>query len=261
MADRDKILRYFRAGGDEELAVRLVDLAEQARKTSRFKVSEFLDPHGRNVAEIVAANFSGIRLETGGGFANPERAKAAFVADDFPGKIDFGLVCYLVKWDKRYYTLGHRDILGAFMGMGCVRDILGDIVLVPEGAQFVADKAFANYIESNLTEIGAAHVTLEQILPEQLHRREEKVKEITATVAALRLDAVAAAGYGISRSRMAEEIKSQNVKVNWKEAKNGAQAVSEGDVISFRGRGRVVLDEIRGLTKKGRCSITLKRYI
>ncbi|MBQ9636089.1 MAG: RNA-binding protein [Acidaminococcaceae bacterium] len=261
MADRDKILRYFKASGDEELAARLVDLAEHARKTSKFKVSEFLDPHGKNVAEIVAANFDGIRLEVNGGFANAERAKAAFVADGFGGTPDFGLICYLVKWDKRYYTLGHRDILGAFMGMGCAREILGDIVLVAEGAQFVADKVFANYIESNLTQIGAANVSLQQIGPEELQSREEKVKVITATVAALRLDAVAAAGYGISRSRMADEIKSQNVKINWKEAKNGAQAVAEGDVISFRGRGRVELAEIRGTTKKGRCSITLKRYM
>lgn len=74
MADRDKILRYFKASGDEELAARLVDLAEAARKTARYKVSEFLDPHGRNVADIVAANFEGIRLESDGGFANAERS-------------------------------------------------------------------------------------------------------------------------------------------------------------------------------------------
>lgn len=83
MADRDKILRYFKASGDEELAARLVDLAEAARKTARYKVSEFLDPHGRNVADIVAANFEGIRLESDGGFANAERSRIAFVAEDF----------------------------------------------------------------------------------------------------------------------------------------------------------------------------------
>ena len=38
MADRDKILRYFKAGGDEELAARRVDLAENARKTSRYNI-------------------------------------------------------------------------------------------------------------------------------------------------------------------------------------------------------------------------------
>lgn len=80
-------------------------------------------------------------------------------------------------------------------------------------------------------------------------------------MADLRLDAVAAAGYGVSRSRMADEIKSLNVRVNWKEAKKPSQSVSEGDVISFRSRGRVEVAEIRGTTKKGRMSITLKRYI
>ena len=147
------------------------------------------------------------------------------------------------------------------MGMGCKREILGDIVITPEGAHFVADKSFANYIESNLTQIGSAPVIINEIAREDLAQREEKVKIINATVADLRLDAVAAAGYGVSRSRMADEIKSLNVRVNWKEAKKPSQSVNEGDVISFRSRGRVEVAEIRGTTKKGRMSITLKRYI
>jgi RNA-binding protein YlmH len=69
----------------------------------------------------------------------------------------------------------------------------------------------------------------------ELQAKEEKVKVISATVAALRLDAVAAAGYGTSRSRMAEEIKGQNVKVNWQDVKNAAQTVKAGDVLSFQG--------------------------
>lgn len=261
MVDREKILRYFRAGGDEELAAKLLDLAEGAHKNGKFKVTEFLDPHGLNVAEIIAANFESIKLEISGGFLNAERAKAAFIEEDFFGKPDFSIVCFQVEWDKRYYTLGHRDILGAFMGLGCKREILGDIIFIPEGAQFVADKSFNDYILSNLTQIGSAPVTIKTINQEELLQKEEQVKVITATVAALRLDAVAAAGYGVSRSRMADEIKSQNVKVNWKEAKNAAQSVAEGDVISFRSRGRVEVAEIRGTTKKGRTSITLKRYI
>ena len=147
------------------------------------------------------------------------------------------------------------------MGAGCKREALGDIVFVPEGAQFVVEKALVNYLTGNLTQIGAAPVTLTEIAKEDLLQKEEKVKVINATVADLRLDAVAAAGYGVSRSRMADEIKSLNVKVNWQEAKKPAQAVNEGDVLSFRGRGRVEVAEIRGTTKKGRISVTLKRYI
>lgn len=261
MADREKILRYFRASDDEELAAKLLELAEGANRNNRFRVSPFLDPHGLNVAEIVAANFGRLKLVTDGGFPNPERAKAAFVAEEYGGSVEFGIAAYQVRWDKRYYTLGHRDILGAFMGLGCTRDIMGDIVFNDEGAQFVADTTFENYIVSNLTQIGAAPIELKLIGLEELVTREEKVKVISATVAALRLDAVAAAGYGISRSRMAEEIKGQNVKVNWQEAKNAAQSVGVGDKISFRGRGRVEVAEIRGTSKKGRICVTLKRFI
>ena len=222
MADREKILRYFKAGGDEELAAKLLDLAEGARKSKKFRITDFLDPHSYNVAEIVAANYENIKIEADGGFNNAERVKAAFIDEN---------------------------------------EILGDIVITPEGAHFVADKSFANYIESNLTQIGSAPVTITEIPRENLAQREEKVKIISATVADLRLDAVAAAGYGVSRSRMADEIKSLNVRVNWKEAKKPSQSVNEGDVISFRSRGRVEVAEIRGTTKKGRMSITLKRYI
>ncbi len=261
MADREKILRYFKAGGDEQLAAKLLDLAEGANKSRKFRVSEFLDPHAYNVAEIIAANFDNVKIAADGGFANAERVKAAFVSDDFYGPPDFGIACFLACWDKRYYDLSHRDILGAFMGTGCRREAMGDIVFVPEGAQFVAEKSLANYLMGNLTQIGAAPVTLQEISRENLLQKEEKVKVISATVADLRLDAVAAAGYGVSRSRMADEIKGLNIKVNWKEAKKAAQPVSEGDIISFRGRGRVEVAEIRGTTKKGRISVTLKRFI
>ena len=95
----------------------------------------------------------------------------------------------------------------------------------------------------------------------ELQLRPETVKEIRSTVASLRLDSVAASGFGVSRTQMAEEIQSEKVKVNWKDAKNPAQNVKAGDVISFRGRGRVEIVEITGQTKKGRTGVLLKRYM
>lgn len=261
MADREKILRYFKASGDEQLAAKLLDLAEAAYKSRKFKVSEFLDPHAYNVAEIIAANFDNIKIEAYGGFNNAERVKAAYISEDFYGQPDFGMAYYLACWDKRYYDLSHRDVLGAFMGTGLKREALGDIVFVPEGCQFVVEKELVNYLNSNLLAIGSAPIELKEITAEELLQKEEKVKIINATVADLRIDAVAAAGYGVSRSHMADEIKSLNVKLNWKEVKKAAQSVVEGDIISFRGRGRVEVAEVKGTTKKGRISITLKRFI
>ncbi|MCQ2381043.1 MAG: YlmH/Sll1252 family protein [Acidaminococcaceae bacterium] len=261
MVDREKILRYFRSSEDETLSARLLDLADGANKVRKYRISDFLDPHGLHVAEIVAANYENIRIETDGGFANAERQRAAFVAEDFKGGIDYEIACLLIKWDKRYYDLTHRDILGALMGSGCKREALGDIVFIPDGAQIVTDKNLVNFFLSEFKTAGRVTVTVEEITVADLYHREEKVKEISATVADLRLDAVAAAGYGVSRSYMADEIKGQNVKLNWQVAKKASQSVEQGDVISFRGRGRVELAEVRGTTKKGRVGVTLKRYI
>ena len=83
MADREKILRYFRAGGDEQLAAKLLDLAEGANKSRKYRVSEFLDPHAYNVAEIIVANFENIKLESYGGFQNAERVKVALLQKIF----------------------------------------------------------------------------------------------------------------------------------------------------------------------------------
>ena len=145
MADREKILRFFKAGGDEELAGKLIDLADQARRNRRYMVSDFMDPHGINVADIVASNYTQITMKSFGGFQNAERMRIAYVVDDFYGEPDFAIAALLVTWDKRYYDVGHRDVLGAFTGMGCSRDILGDIVFTDEGAQMVVDKTMVPF--------------------------------------------------------------------------------------------------------------------
>lgn len=89
---------------------------------------------------------------------------------------------------------------------------------------------------------------------------DEEFKEIRATVADLRIDAVAAVGYGISRSRMVEEVKASNVFINGIAAKKPSQEVSVGAEINYGKRAKVVLSEVSGTTKKGRIGIVLKRY-
>lgn len=261
MTNKEKILRYFKASGDENLAVELLELATKVGKNRKYSVSEFLDPHGVNVAEIIASNFENIKFEAFGGFDNAERKCVAFISEEYYAEPAFPVSYFQVEWDKRYYSLNHRDILGAFMSMGAKRELLGDIVFIPEGAQFVATEKFEQYILSNLLKIGPADVNVTTITKENLKQKEEIVKIIKATVSKLRLDSVAAAAFGVSRSRMADEIKGLNVKLNWKEVKSASQTVHEGDVFSFRGRGRAEFFEITGNTKKGRIGIVLKRFI
>lgn len=261
MIDRDKILRYYRSTGDHELAARIITAAESAIHNRRYLLTEFLDPHGYSIAESAAAYEDGLELRSFGGYIGAERVRAAFVSKDFRGEVDPSVQAFAVEWDARYYELSHRDVLGGLLALGIKRGVIGDILMLSGGCQIIVDSSISDFLSNELQRIGAANVKCKTIDFSALQQKPETVKEIRSTVASLRLDSVAAAGFGMSRTQMTEEIQSEKVKVNWKDAKNASQNVKTGDVISFRGRGRVEVIEITGQTKKGRTGVLLKRYI
>ncbi|MBR1858116.1 MAG: RNA-binding protein, partial [Selenomonadaceae bacterium] len=117
-----------------------------------------------------------------------------------------------------------------------------------------------DYFTANLTQIGGTTVKTSVDELSSIAAKEERCKEIRATVASLRIDSIAAAGFGMSRSKAAADIAADKVKLNWQSVKNASQSVKEGDILSMRGRGRLEVAEIRGLTKKGRTGVLLKRY-
>lgn len=258
---REKIIRYYRASGDADQAAKLLDAAEGALRYRKYKTTDFLDPYGYTIAETVAAQFDRLRLDSDGGYAGAERVKASFTDEDYMGDVDYAIGAVFMEFDPRYYQLSHRDVLGALMGLGLKREIIGDIIMLPNGCQVVLDFAIIPFVLQQFMKIGAAPVQVSPLPLSQLVAKEEKVKEIRTTVASMRLDVIAAAGFGTSRSKMASDIASDKLKVNWQDAKNAAQSVKQGDIISMRGRGRVEINEIIGQTKKGRISVVLKRFL
>ncbi|MDF2524637.1 MAG: hypothetical protein K0R31_2278, partial [Clostridiales bacterium] len=84
---------------------------------------------------------------------------------------------------------------------------------------------------------------------------------IKTTVASLRLDSITSAGFGISRSKIVEYIKSEKVSLNWDVTPNLTKVVQQGDTISVRGKGRIFVEIIGSTTKKGRIGVVLKKLI
>lgn len=261
MTEREKILRYYKASGDEELASQLLDQAETSLKYRKYRITDFLDPYGWSIAETIAAHYERIDITRHGGYPGAERVKAAFADIDYRGNIEFNLSAIKINWDSRYYRITHRDILGAVLGLGIKREVIGDIVMNGSECYVVVDTSMLDFIINNLVKIGPAPVSATTSQLEEIPQREEKVKEIKTTVPSLRLDVIAAAGFGISRSKMATEIAAEKLKLNWQNIKSSSQQVKTGDIISMRGRGRVEICDIIGQTKKGRISILLKRFI
>ena len=261
MADREKIIRFYKGTEGEEIVIRLVDAIEAVNKTRKFRITDFLDPYGCEIAETVAAHYENISVNFSGGYMGAERQCACFVHDDFMGKVSYPIAVVKAVWNDKFYRLSHRDVLGALMGLGIKRSQIGDLLITLGSVKIIYTEKLADFILQNLTQIGAANVSCEMDSLDSIAPREERCKEITATVASLRIDSISAAGFGSSRSKMAANIDTDKLKLNWQSVKNASQTVKEGDIISIRGRGRLEVAEIRGKTKKGRTVVLLKRYI
>jgi len=261
MSNREKILRFYRGSEGEEIAVKLVDAAEKAMKNQKFRLTAFLDPFGQEIAEIVAANFIGLKVFFHGGYVGAERQRAIFQYEDFCGIPAWEIALIQAKWQSEFSHISHRDVLGALMGLGIEREIIGDIQLQQGVANIVVLENMAAFLVQHFVKCGAVcvHSTLGEL--SSLMPREERLKEIRATVASLRADSIAAAGFGISRSRAAADIAAEKLKLNWQTVKHTSTTIKEGDVLSMRTRGRLEVTEICGQTKKGRISVLLRRYI
>ena len=85
-------------------------------------------------------------------------------------------------------------------------------------------------------------------------------REIKGTVASMRLDALVGLGFGISRSKAAYKIKAGQVQVDGETVLNTAARVDENGQIEIPGQGTLVVEEIGGISRKGRQNLTLKKY-
>ncbi len=158
-------------------------------------------------------------------------------------------------------TATHRDFLGALLGTGIVREKVGDLIVLGErGAQAIVVPDLVEFLEMSLTQVRSVPVKTRPIAWDNLRVRTPKKKELTTVEASLRLDAVASAGFGMSRSKMVDLINTGDVRVNWKSVKQASQPLSAGDLVAIRGKGRLEIGDI-AITKKERYRIQLTRYV
>ncbi|MDD4796147.1 MAG: YlmH/Sll1252 family protein [Eubacteriales bacterium] len=194
-----------------------------------------------------------------GGYDGAERCVAALLGGE--DDADMPVEALQITWNGRFDTLAHRDILGALMHMGLGRDSFGDIVEQEGQALVWVHRDLAGYVQENLCQIGRAAVHIRRAQGAALQPPARNVTTVTATVASLRLDALLGIAYGISREKAAQAIRAGLVKLNHVQQLHCDAQVQQGAVLSFRGKGRAVLEKVGGVSRKGRLFVEIQRYI
>ncbi len=248
-------------GTEAELEVkRLRELALRAAHAGGVCFTRFLEP-AMEADCRAAASDAGARLALWGGYEGAERYIAAFYAEEAPAEEDYPLSPLELSWNAKYASPGHRDLLGAVMGLGLERDAIGDIapLEIDGSACLFAHRDVADYILANLESAGRAKLRLRRLDGAPPLRPPEGVS-LRITAPSFRLDAVLAAALKLSRSETQRLIEAGLVKRNHMEALRGDAQLNEGDLLSVRGYGRLRVESFDGLTRKGRQGIRLFRY-
>ena len=258
MLPREELLK--RVENREEIA-RVIDKAEQAIKNWEVVCTDFLSPPVMIEVKNIFQNLTEIEFLNWGGYPQAERTRIGLSRPDIPlDKSQIELAAIDIAGNFLFDTATHRDFLGSILGTGITRDKVGDIIVLGErGAQAIVVPEMIEFLETSLTQVRSVAVKTRQIDLSELKIQPPKKKEMTTVEASMRLDAVASAGFGMSRSKMASMISGGDVRVNWKDVTQASHNIKAGDLISVRGKGRLEIGEV-SVTKKQRYRIDLVRY-
>lgn len=266
MNKKELLDRCARTGEERMLLARVMDKLELAQNRSVPAYTPFLSPgEGTTVSELLNACGHPRHLFWGG-YEGAERTICVFLPDwqeegDFTTDSEGPLAAIEAVFPSNV-TLGHRDILGALMGLGLTREKLGDILFPGDGrCQVALLREVMPILLSQWENAGRWKLSLKEIPLSALESRPVQVKIVRDTVATPRLDAVLAAGFSLSRSKASDYISAGKVAINYRECLKADKQVEEGDVLTCRGLGKCAVREVLGQSKKGRTMLVLERYI
>ena len=264
----------MKKNADELLIARLEDLIQQAADNYMMTAGDFLDMHQRKVAgDYCKGRKLPVRYMFYGGYEDAERCMPVFLPDyiemtddGVPGEIAELVRVIRVSVPKGGRALTHRDYLGSLLALGLDREVTGDILVrQPDektggGADIIVETGVAEFIEMNYDKAGRTNLTV-QVLPiAELDMGTQNIVQKHDTVASLRLDNIISSAFALSRAKAAEAIRRGIVSVNSVEALKVDQEVSEGDRIVLRGKGKAVLTEAGGRSRKDRIIVTFNLY-
>lgn len=245
---------------DEDLLKkRILELRKRAEFSYRTEFTDFLTLSEIETAKTVLA---GSNYMFYGGNPDAERRMLCIAEENmeiteeiFPIRM-----IHITPTNLKFAEqLTHRDVLGSVLGLGLERCVIGDIFLKDKDVFLFCKENMASFLTENLQKVRHTNVSC-VVLDENPTEFEREFVRMERTVAANRLDTVAAAAFGLSRNRISSAISSGKVFINGREILSASVVVKEGDIISLRGEGKVRLKEIGGLTKKGRICVVLERY-
>ena len=239
----------------------LLDLVRKSERSGIWQYSAFLTPAEQDEF-LRCPEAAGASFVLCGGYEAAERKilAAGDEAESGPPEPPVRVVAVRPKSEKYAEELTHRDYLGAILGLGIERSLVGDILVQGKSAWVFCLPTAAEIMASGLDQVRRTAVTAEETAAD-VPELQPRYQALRLNVSSERLDAVTAGFAGLSRGQAEKLFSAEKVFVNGRVTTDRSARLKAGDILSVRGFGKAVYDGIEKETRKNRLWVSLRKYI
>ncbi|UPA29592.1 YlmH/Sll1252 family protein [Terrisporobacter glycolicus] len=235
---------------------RIIDKANGSLKNYDVRFSDFLNPFEVESAKAILNANDDLKYTVDGGYDESER-KIVFI---YPFYMDYEdinetLRFIQIEGNFKFKSISHKDYLGSLLSLGIKREKIGDIIIHENFCQVIVTFDICDFILMNLEKVARNNVKLKEISRKEVVYNPPNYKEINFTVSSSRLDCIISGLYNISRQESAKLISNEKVQVNYEKITSCSKEIKSESLISVRGKGRSQINNIGGLTKKGKVKV------
>ena len=209
-------------------------------------------------------NLSDINCSFEGGFPSAERKRICFERYEKgrnPSYSDIPIKGIYLKGNFLFDRAKQNDFRNYLHALEAQPDEIGDIWLIRDrGAQAICSKECADLMHQKSGTLRKVEITIECLSISEMEIPFKRAKKVIDTVeASTRIDAIASAGFGLSRSKMTTQIRQGCLRLNWELNNQPSKSVNIGDLIHLENKGSLEILNI-DKTKKERWRIKLLRH-
>jgi len=247
---------------EEDLTRRISDLASRAWDQGVYCFTHFLSLAGISDFYRALPSLPPAPWRLFGGAEGCERQMLRFGDEALCGyDAPFPIACLriLPLNEKFSEPLTHRDYLGALMGLGIERELLGDIAVREKEAYLFCEERIAPYIRERLVQVRRTSVSCAASAPPEGALYE--TRPMSVQVSSQRLDALIARVFRMSRGDAQVLFPAGKVFVSGRLCESPSHPPKAGDIISVRGFGRFRYRGMESLSKKGKENTAVELFV
>ena len=242
----------------------LIDAAAKALRTWEPVWTPLLDAALQELTLQRLGSLSELSLATEGGHPGAERRRLVLQRAEAalePASLEPGLLGLEISGNFLFDPASAAEFRQGLQQVGATAGDLGDLWLRNErGAQTIVDEALAWRLDGQPGQVRSVAVTFASRPIAELRLPEPRLpRRITSGEASLRLDALASAGFGLPRSRMAELIRQGAVRIDWCPVSSPSRDLAVGERVQLEGKGELKLESAEA-TKRGRYRVVMTRH-